>query len=155
MNRLARSRGMRGRGGHEHIAIGVGENALEALDELRKEGVGDIGNDQAVGAASAIFQSRGAAVGDEFEFIDDALHALGSGWFNCFQPIDDTRDGRARYASKLCDVAHVHEFSLMGGDAAACPQSLDRYSNTYNTGLFPASLWQESARDGLQRAAIQ
>src|ERR1700761_2087036 len=111
-NRLLHSRNVQVGCGEKHVLAVVGEDALEAADELGKERIGDVRDDEAVARAAAILQGGGAAVGYEPRLFNDLAHACGGLGSYHARTVDYVRDGGARDAGELRDVTHVHWSSL-------------------------------------------
>lgn len=102
-------------GRHQHVLIVFDEDRLEAANELREEGVRDVGNDETVGTAATVLQRRGASVGNELELTDDLAHPFCGLRVDQVGFIDYAGDGCARNPCSLRYVPHVHRFQTPAG----------------------------------------
>ena len=98
-----------GRTDQDLVAVLNGD-VFEALKEFGKEGVGDLGDDEAEYLAASGDESSSLGVGEVVEFADDVPHAFGQGWVHRGDAVDGAGDRCDGDVRRSCNRADVHAF---------------------------------------------
>src|SRR5579862_6766553 len=106
-----------GRGEHDFEMM-LNCNALKYLDDLGKERIGDLRNDEAENPASSGNERSSLGVGIVAEFFDDVPYSLSELGIDSRDSIDGARDGRCRNSCAFCDFPNIHEMGACTGGTA-------------------------------------
>ena len=96
-----------GIGDEDFLAVDYGD-VLEGFYELGEEGVGDVGDDEAVEAGASGAEGAGVGVGVEVEGLDGATDALGGARADLGRPVHGAGDGGGRDVGAFGDCFDVH-----------------------------------------------
>ncbi len=96
-----------GVGDEDFLSVAHGD-IFKAPDELREEGIGDVGDDEAVEVAASGAEGAGVCVGVVVEFFNGSADARGGDVADFVGAIDGTRDGGGRNLRDPCYLFNVH-----------------------------------------------
>lgn len=96
------------RGSEQDFIVLLDRQVLERLDNLRKERIGDFGNDESEEAALTGDQAARLAVEKIPKLLGGLPHALGKMRTDRRDPVECARYGRSGNPRFLGDIAYVH-----------------------------------------------
>ena len=102
-------------GADKYLVAVLDGDILEALDEFREEGIGDLGDDEAEDPTASRDEGSRLTIGEVVEFVDDVPDSLGDLRIDGSDPIDGSGDGGDGDIGETGDGADVQAFRLLHG----------------------------------------
>jgi len=105
--------------GDEHLLLVLNGDVLKGLDDLGKEGIGDIGDDEAVEAGATGAEGARIGVRVKTKRVDGTANALGSSWTDVRGSVNGAGDGGGGDPGFSSDSRNVHRGQRATGDPTA------------------------------------